>query len=427
MRKDWKESYDKCKEYYETVGDLNIPQYFRYNGSSIGQFVHNNRQRYRRGKLSQENKELLEEIGIDWNPLQTKETVFLRSIHNYYSKYNDINIPYNYVDKNGVKLGSWLVRQRVLKRKCLISKEIETLLDSMDVVWEGVKLQYSTSFAEQAIFFYVKQLFPSSENGYKLGRKIIDVYIPELKMCIEYDGCTWHTDVKADMIKNIYCEDRGYSVIRVRQCGCPELECVVYNVKDDTLVELGNTISDLLNQLDSVNTVDVDVQRDSEMIRDMYIVSNKSMWGNNILFLRTYFVEHGHCNIPRSFEQEGVKIGDWVNRVRHLYHTGRLSSKQILDLEVLDMKPLSTYWEESFAVAEEYFKEHGDLCVRDDCGIVCARGTLGNWIAEQRFQNRNNKLSSERAAKLNTIGMVWDMEQHRWNENVSLFKEYVSL
>lgn len=52
-----------------------------------------------------------------------------------------------------------------------------------------------TSFAEQATYFYIKQLYPDALNRYSaefLGRMELDIYIPSIKLAIEYDGEAWH-------------------------------------------------------------------------------------------------------------------------------------------------------------------------------------------------------------------------------------------
>ena len=52
-----------------------------------------------------------------------------------------------------------------------------------------------TSFAEQAVYYYVKKLYPDAINRYKaefLGRMELDVFIPSINYAIEYDGEAWH-------------------------------------------------------------------------------------------------------------------------------------------------------------------------------------------------------------------------------------------
>ena len=56
---------------------------------------------------------------------------------------------------------------------------------------------HSTSFPEQAIFYYAKKCFPDAINRYKEpfeNGMELDVYIPFWKIGIEYDGLAFHND-----------------------------------------------------------------------------------------------------------------------------------------------------------------------------------------------------------------------------------------
>ncbi len=81
-----------------------------------------------------------------------------------------------------------------------------------------------TSFAEQAFFYYVKQVFPAAINGYKdifVKGMELDIFIPELKIGIEYDGIYWHHRKEAsyerEKRKYTICKEHGIELIRVRE------------------------------------------------------------------------------------------------------------------------------------------------------------------------------------------------------------------
>ena len=59
-----------------------------------------------------------------------------------------------------------------------------------------------SSYPEQIIYFYIKKIFSDSINGYrniKNGISELDIYVPSLKIGIEYDGINWHN---SDLIYN---------------------------------------------------------------------------------------------------------------------------------------------------------------------------------------------------------------------------------
>ena len=90
-----------------------------------------------------------------------------------------------------------------------------------------------TSFPEQAIFYYVKRLYPDAINSYRasfLGKMELDIYIPSLKWAIEYDGAKWHKKdrLKDEQKKYQKCVQQRIKLIRIRE----------------QMAELGSDISD---------------------------------------------------------------------------------------------------------------------------------------------------------------------------------------
>ncbi len=80
-----------------------------------------------------------------------------------------------------------------------------------------------TSFPEQAIFYYIKQVFPDAVSSYKeifRSSMELDIFIPSLKVGIEYDGKTYHSDSKnqiRDAKKYKICKENGITLIRIRE------------------------------------------------------------------------------------------------------------------------------------------------------------------------------------------------------------------
>ena len=138
-----------------------------------------------------------------------------------------------------------------------------------------------TSFPEQAIFFYLHQI-TTAYNRYKVDlRTEIDVYLPEYKIGIEYDGLYFHKGEKSEQRekrKQEKLEKLGIFLIRVRESN-DRIKNVIYSKAGATDIELTQTICSLIEMIAQKIgypiSVDVDVSRDRNKIYERYIQGEK--------------------------------------------------------------------------------------------------------------------------------------------------------
>ena len=103
------------------------------------------------------------------------------------------------------------------------------------------------SFPEKAIFYYLNLYgicVIENYNDLSFGRMSLDIYLPNQRIGIEYDGKAWHKDIKRDLKKDILCERNNIKLIRIREKGCPNYESSsqkIY-VSSGNLEELKNII-----------------------------------------------------------------------------------------------------------------------------------------------------------------------------------------
>lgn len=87
--------------------------------------------------------------------------------------------------------------------------------------------ELKTSFPEKAVYFYIRKVFNEAIENYRpewLGKAEIDIYIPSLKLGIEYDGTAFHKNVEKDLKKNKLCTEENVTLIRIREPQCPILD-----------------------------------------------------------------------------------------------------------------------------------------------------------------------------------------------------------
>lgn len=157
-----------------------------------------------------------------------------------------------------------------------------------------------TSFAEQAVYFYVKKLYADAINRYndifEKGMEL-DIYIPSVKLGIEYDGAAWHKKDKRnrELKKYNICKENGIRLLRLKEeidGSCRDT--ADYFIQQDNMFEhknLQNTIKLVLDNIDKEinfwtrknpykfhSDIDVDIKRDEMEIRKyMTVIKEDSL------------------------------------------------------------------------------------------------------------------------------------------------------
>ena len=133
----WDEMYNQLKIYKETNGHCCVPTSSTSTNSSIctslGRWVYNQRQAYKQNHLSKERKQLLDDLGLDWDPSNTTWTNFYNALKQYQAIHNTSYISYKDTTADP-SLRLWVVTQRQLYQKQLLSSERKQRLN--EIVFE---------------------------------------------------------------------------------------------------------------------------------------------------------------------------------------------------------------------------------------------------------------------------------------------------
>ena len=143
-----------------------------------------------------------------------------------------------------------------------------------------------TSFPEQAIYFYFRQLTVAFNRHKVDARTEIDIYLPDYKVGIEYDGLYFHNDEKSaerEKRKQENLNKCGITLFRVKESkNCNNgMICgkVVYAKPGANDVELALVIKSLCNCIATEThywfNIDIDITRDKNQIYEQYIQGEK--------------------------------------------------------------------------------------------------------------------------------------------------------
>ena len=137
--------------------------------------------------------------------------------------------------------------------------------------------EISTSFPEQAVFYYIKELFPDAINRYTdLGFEI-DVFIPSYAIGIEYDGQYYHSNTDSDVEKDNKAVENHITLIRIREPNCPNLKSSspIIQRKSLSYEDLEDAISRTICLVEERTqlklSISIDIQRDYSKINSLFV------------------------------------------------------------------------------------------------------------------------------------------------------------
>lgn len=187
------------------------------------------------------------------------------SNHQLLSGYNDLETLYPHVakewhpTKNGLLTPKDVIcgSNKKVWWKCKHGHEWKVAISSRISKGSGCRVCWllaNSSYPEQRLAYFVKQIFTDTIQSYHppfLRGLELDIYIPSLKIAIEYDGEYYHQNKKRDAKKILMCKQNGVKLIRIRESGCPDIStyCETITVNPNDIADLDKVIVQLLQLL----------------------------------------------------------------------------------------------------------------------------------------------------------------------------------
>ena len=186
------------------------------------------------------------------------------------------------------------------------------------------------SVREKLVYYNIKKIFPDALENFKISsnhRINVDIYIPSLKLAIEYDGVQFHKNAERDNKRYKIINQLGNDLIRIREKNLPILslgESII--LKSIKLTDVGLGIKQLLNLISikyNINLPPAEIDADKDL-PEVYKLIEFSTVDNSLqsiypkLASEFHFDLNGTLTPNRITAHSGLKVF-WKCPLGHKY------------------------------------------------------------------------------------------------------------
>lgn len=364
----WDMYYASAKQYYKENGNLEVPaRYITEEGYALGSWL-NNQKAIRKGtivgKLTEDQIQKLNSIGMIWDSLDYFWEQNFRLAKEYYLAHGNLDIPTNFKSKDGKHLGNWILRQRQLyKSNSLTDEQIKKLdsigmdwMDRVDRVWENGFIEaknYSEEYGNLSVpkNYRSNTDFPlgiwiqRQRSLYKNNKISEDRFKRLTDVGMNWNPDNWES--RFNLVKQYY-EEHGNINISQKEV-IQGIWLGKWIVSQKKSMESGKLTNEQIEMLKTLPMEEVG-RKDNR-------------WWSMYEEARKYYLKFGHLNVPMDYiTSSGKKLSDWIIRQRRNYKLGKmpLEHKEKLD-------DIGFVWDIKGKLSEDCdYKKVGNLFMHKD-------------------------------------------------------------
>jgi len=129
----WMRMFSELVDFKNIYGHCNVPYNWNQN-PKLANWVSTQRQRYKQGMLSEDQVQMLLDIGFTWKKHEAAWNQMFEKLLRYKEAFGDCNVPAEW--KVDPKLGRWGTTQRSRKRQGKLAEDRIRRLDKIGYQWE---------------------------------------------------------------------------------------------------------------------------------------------------------------------------------------------------------------------------------------------------------------------------------------------------
>ena len=409
----WDHWFGMLQNFHEREGHCRVDPNLEVKGLKLGLWVQT--QRTRKDLLTPDRIRRLDCLGFIWDPREDDWEEAFNLLRKIRDEQGHCRIAQK-LNIDGVRLGSWVNRQRNLYAKNQVEAERFRRLSSLGFSWDPRTEQWDEAFEALQKFRnregHCRVPHGFKENGVSLGRWVNkqrsrkDLLTLMRIERLNSIGFTW--DLFEDQWENSFNELKEFQR-RNGHCRVPQ-KSTVRGLGLGSWVSLqrqkrGELSKDQVNRLDSLG---------------FSWDPRTEQWDEAFETLKKFQNREGHCRVPKGFEEDGVALGSWVTTQRGIKNKQPVDRIKRLESLGFCWDPFIEQWEKAFTVLQGFHRREGHCRVsqqHNEEGF-----NLGRWVNGQR-QNKT-KLSLEQIKRLESVGFSWVPHADQWEEAFNMLKKF---
>jgi len=330
----WEFWYGLLLNYIELNKSVIIKARYKINSYSLGSWTNTQRSFRKKGMLSPERIQKLDELGFIWDDNEYQWNQGYQYLKQYFKDNGDVLVDTRY-KVDGFNLGVWVSGQRYSQVKGQLSPERIQRLNNLGFIWDDVEHSWNKGYQ------YLKQYVIDNKDalvnysykvdGFKLGhwineqkaKRSADKLSSERIQKLDEIGFIWHAKE--------YAWNKGYQYLK---------QYVIDN--KDGLVNSSYKVDGFkLGQWASIQRKEKSKDRLSpERIQKLdelgFVWNNEEYaWNKGYQHLEQYVKDNGDALVPNKCKIDEYALGSWVGTQRQAKVKNILSSKRIQKLDEL--------------------------------------------------------------------------------------------
>ena len=403
LAEQWEQAFAALQKFHKREGHCRVVKVHKEDGLSLGSWV--GWQRKKKDRLTPGQIERLNSLGFDWDPIAEQWEQAFAALLRFHKREGHCRVAARH-QADGLKLGSWVNRQRL--RKDRLSPEQIDRLNSLGFSWDPIAEQWEQAFVALQKFHkregHCRVVKGQQIDGLNMSRWVTgqrkkkDRLTPEQTERLNSLGFSW--DPLAEQWEQAFAALQKFHK--------REGHCRVVNVHKEDGLSLGTWVS--TQRVNKTSVAPDQLKRLNSLGFSWDPIAEQ--WEQAFVALQKFRRREGHCCVVYAYEEDGLKLGSWVQRQRS--KKDLLTDDQIKRLNSLGFSwdPLTEKWEQAFAALQKFHKREGHcrvVNVHKEDGL-----SLGTWVSTQRVNKTS--VAPDQLKRLNSLGFSWDPIAEQWEQ-----------